>query len=131
RPRKEGPRSATRRGVFLRASCRICLPSVERDDGHEGCAGEEAVTTTDAGEDVLSRLRKLEKAVESGRYYGFQQDIWTVAADEIQRLRDQRTAAEAVLSAQGCECAPDVDMLHVGTDRCTACQISHALGFPQ
>lgn len=38
-------------------------------------------------EDVLSRLRKLEKAVESGKHYGFQQDIWTVAADEIERLR--------------------------------------------
>lgn len=82
-------------------------------------------------EDVLLRLRKLEKAVESGKYYGFQQDIWTVAAAEIQRLREQRSAAEAVLSAQGCECAPDVDMMSIGADRCTACQISHALGFPR
>lgn len=45
--------------------------------------------------EVLARLRKLEKDVDSGKHYGFQQDIWTVAANEIDRLQSDLTAAKA------------------------------------
>ena len=36
--------------------------------------------------EVLTELRRLEKRVESGGHYGFEQSIWTHAADEIDRL---------------------------------------------
>lgn len=48
---------------------------------------------------------------------------------EWEALTTERQAIIRILGSQGCECAPDVDMMHVGTDRCTACQISAALGF--
>ncbi|HEX2652980.1 MAG TPA: hypothetical protein VHN11_04945 [Xanthobacteraceae bacterium] len=47
----------------------------------------------------------------------------------IRKMQAQRKAVAEVLSGQGCECAEDVDMMHVGTDRCTACQVSNAMGW--
>ena len=37
--------------------------------------------------DVLSRLRALQRCVERCKDYGFGQDIWQAAADEIETLR--------------------------------------------
>lgn len=47
---------------------------------------------------VSARLRRLEKRVEEGGHYGFQQDIWKEAADELDRLTAIEKAA-AKLSA--------------------------------
>lgn len=43
--------------------------------------------------DVLARLRRLQRAVDRGGIgYGFAQDIWQAAAEEIAMLRDRNPA---------------------------------------
>lgn len=45
--------------------------------------------------DILERLRAMQEVTELGRPAAFMKDIWKVAADEIEHLRDKLSLAEA------------------------------------
>lgn len=37
--------------------------------------------------DILIELRRIQKMMETGKSYGFEQSVWKDAADEIHKLR--------------------------------------------
>jgi hypothetical protein len=53
-----------------------------------------------SAEAVLLRLRKLDKAVVSGKHYGFQQDIWSASAGVIESLQQRIADLESLLATR-------------------------------
>ncbi|MEY4760643.1 MAG: hypothetical protein RLZZ200_499 [Pseudomonadota bacterium] len=74
-----------------------------------------------AAVEIISK-RFTTTAAARAKYAGIKLAEW-------ETLKAERQAIVDILGNQDCECAEDVDMMHVGTDRCAACQISSAMGF--